>query len=249
MDHEAGQSLAHLQRATARLLTTTATMSDAQAREPSLLPGWTRGHVLTHIARNADAIGNLLRSARTGTPIPMYPSQQVRDGDIEAGSGRPSAALLADLRASAGALEAEAASLPDEAWPAMVHTRRGDAPARSALLMRLAEVEIHHVDLGFAYRPGDWPASFAPSQVGRVAAAFSGRAGVPDCLLLPEGADPVRIGPVAQSPAGAADGPPGGPLTVSGPAWAVLAWLISRGDGSPLSVDPPGALPVLPPWA
>lgn len=249
MDHEAGQLLAHLQRATARLLATAGTVSDAQAREPSLLPGWTRGHVLTHIARNADAIGNLLRSARTGTPIPMYPSQQVRDADIEAGSGRPASGLLADVRASAGTLEAEAASLPDEAWPVIVRTRQSDVPARAALLMRLAEVEIHHVDLGVGYRPSDWPATFAPAQLSRVAAAFAGRAGVPDCLLLPDGTDPVRIGPPAQAPGGPAAGSPGGPLTVSGPAWAMLAWLLSRGDGSGLSVDPPGTLPVLPPWA
>jgi hypothetical protein len=29
-------------------------LTDADARGPSLLPGWTRGHVLTHLARNAD---------------------------------------------------------------------------------------------------------------------------------------------------------------------------------------------------
>ena len=37
-----------------------------QARAPSLLPSWTRGHVLTHVARNADALANLLHTARTG---------------------------------------------------------------------------------------------------------------------------------------------------------------------------------------
>ena len=35
-------------------------LTDDQAREPSLLPGWSRGHVLTHLARNADAMVNLL---------------------------------------------------------------------------------------------------------------------------------------------------------------------------------------------
>jgi maleylpyruvate isomerase len=29
---------------------------EADVRAPSLLPGWTRGHVLSHIARNADGI-------------------------------------------------------------------------------------------------------------------------------------------------------------------------------------------------
>ncbi len=33
---------------------------------PSLLPGWTRGHVLTHIARNADSFVRVLEAARSG---------------------------------------------------------------------------------------------------------------------------------------------------------------------------------------
>ena len=54
-------SLGRLAAATTRLLATATAISDTQAREPSLLPGWSRGHVLTHIARNADGLGNLLR--------------------------------------------------------------------------------------------------------------------------------------------------------------------------------------------
>ena len=58
---------------------TVAALTDSQARAPSLLPGWTRGHVVTHLARNADALRNLLTWARTGIPTPMYPSRQARD--------------------------------------------------------------------------------------------------------------------------------------------------------------------------
>jgi len=46
--------------------------------EPSALPGWTRGHLLTHLARNADALVNLLTWARTGIPTPMYASPDQR---------------------------------------------------------------------------------------------------------------------------------------------------------------------------
>jgi hypothetical protein len=35
---------------------------------------------------------------------------------------------------------------------------------------------------------------------------------------------------------------------VSGPPRTVLAWLIGRGDGTGLEVDPAGPPPVLPPW-
>ena len=75
-------------------------LSDAQAREPSMLPGWSRGHVLTHLARNADAMVNLLTWARTGDETPMYPSREQRNADIEAGSGRPASDLVADVHAT-----------------------------------------------------------------------------------------------------------------------------------------------------
>ena len=62
---EASHSLDRLAAATERLLATATALGDAQVREASLLPGWTRGHVLTHLARNADGMINLLSWART----------------------------------------------------------------------------------------------------------------------------------------------------------------------------------------
>ena len=47
-------------------------MGDDAFAAPSTLPDWTRAHVLTHVARNADAMVNLLDWARTGTPTPAY---------------------------------------------------------------------------------------------------------------------------------------------------------------------------------
>jgi hypothetical protein len=43
-----------LTAATERLLDGLDGLSDVQVAGPSLLPGWTRGHVLTHLARNAE---------------------------------------------------------------------------------------------------------------------------------------------------------------------------------------------------
>src|ERR1035441_5721059 len=56
VDHEVSEWLDRLGAATARLLATSAGFTDAQVREPSLLPGWTRGHGLSHVARNADGL-------------------------------------------------------------------------------------------------------------------------------------------------------------------------------------------------
>src|SRR6516225_10421530 len=123
--NEASHSLDRLAAATDRLLATATALSDAQAREPSLLPGWTRGHVLSHIARNADGLRNLLIWARTGTETPMYASAESRSADIEAGAGRPAAALAADVGESAAAFAAEAAAMPDDAWTVQVRALRG----------------------------------------------------------------------------------------------------------------------------
>ncbi len=119
-----------LAAATARLRQTAARLSDAQAREDSGLPGWSRGHILAHLARNADSLRNLLSWARTGTETPQYASTSEREEGIEAGAGLPVAALLADLDASAAALDAEAGLLPDAAWAARV--RGGPAAAAAS---------------------------------------------------------------------------------------------------------------------
>src|ERR687890_258736 len=91
-----------IDEATGHLLRTIDDLTEDQARGPSLLPGWTRGHVLAHLARNADALINLTVWARTGVPTPMYPSREVRSATIEAQSGRPVAELRADILESHG---------------------------------------------------------------------------------------------------------------------------------------------------
>lgn len=148
--------------ATRRLTDAVGRLGDEDVRRPSLLPGWTRGHVLTHVARNGDALRNLLTWARTGVVTPAYPSQEARDAAISAGAGRPAAELLADLSASAAAFSAAAAAVPDDVWQVAVRVGDSDGfPAEQVLVRRLVEVELHHTDLGIGYRPADWPAAFA----------------------------------------------------------------------------------------
>lgn len=246
MRDEIGGELAAIDGATRRLLDSAAMLTDEQVREPSLLPGWTRGHVLTHLARNADGLANALRSARSGAEIPMYASVDGRDADIEAGAGRTAAELLADVRESAEAFAREAGLMPAGAWSALARRTPGGEtfPVAMVPLRRLGELEIHHADLGLGYGMRDWPAEFVDAYFPHVAGAWAGRAGVPHCLLSPEGTD--RLLPVG--PVGAAAPGPGVPV-VHGPAARLLAWLIGRDDGSGLRVTPDGEpLPVLPAW-
>lgn len=242
MDPTLAARLTGVEEATARLLATAATLTDDEARAPSPLPGWTRGHVLAHVARNADGLVNLLRWARTGVETPMYPSREARDADIEAGARRPAAELAADVRDSAAAFAAAAAGLPDEAWSATVRNPRGEFPARVALDLRRSEVEVHHVDLAAGYGPVDWPDDFVADHLARVAATFQGRRDVPSCLLTPEDAgEPLWIGPAGPA------GPGGAAVLVAGPPRDLLAWLLGRGAGEALATRG-GAPPALPAW-
>jgi maleylpyruvate isomerase len=152
--------------ATERLLKAAARLGDADMRAPSRLPGWTRGHVLTHIARGGNALTNLLTWARTGVETPAYRSQEARDADIEAGAGRPAAELLADVAESAAAFRAAVSGMPDDAWSFPVRGPVGpDFPAAQLLARRLTEIELHHTDLDIGYGPADWPSEFATMEL------------------------------------------------------------------------------------
>jgi maleylpyruvate isomerase len=153
--------------ATQRLLSTVRVLSEPELRAPSRLPGWTRAHVVAHLARNADAMRNLLVGVRSGTDRAAYASAEARAADIEAGSRRPPAELVADLADTAMALRTVARQLPDPAWRAEVRILDSvPFPASELLTRRLVEVELHHADLGSGYRPADWPAPFAAMELG-----------------------------------------------------------------------------------
>ncbi|SBT44352.1 maleylpyruvate isomerase family mycothiol-dependent enzyme [Micromonospora auratinigra] len=226
-----------LDAATDRLLRSVAAFGPADAAGPSLLPGWTRGHVLTHLARNADAFVNLLTAARTGEDIPMYASPQARTADIEAGAGRSPAELLDDLRAGSARFAAAVEAMPVEAWAATVQTRRGPWPAATLVWGRLREVEVHHVDLAAGYRPADWPDAFAQRLLHEVTTGLAADPGAPAMVLRFDG---VRHEIVVGDPEGAP--------TVTGPAPELAAWLIGRSAGEVLTVTPDGPLPTPPEW-
>jgi maleylpyruvate isomerase len=127
---------------------------------PSRLPGWTIGHVLTHLARNADSMVRVLVAADRGEVIDRYEGGQARrDAEIEAGAPRPADELVADVRTTIWSLE--------QTWS--THTRwegrSREAPGRESPVselpfMRWREVEVHRTDLGLGYEPSDWPAEY-----------------------------------------------------------------------------------------
>jgi maleylpyruvate isomerase len=155
-----------IDHATQRLLDDARTIPEADLRAPSLLPSWTRAHVLAHVARGADAMRNLLIGARSGQDRAAYPSAQAREADIERGAAMSAKDLTADLADSAMALRTIVKQLPDEAWQVRVRVLdSAPFPAAELLTRRLVEVELHHCDLAVRYSPADWPTAFATMEL------------------------------------------------------------------------------------
>ena len=148
--------------AQAALLADIADLSDDVARRPSRLPGWSVGHVLTHIARNADSVVWRLEGAARGELRDQYPGGlEQRAGDIDARrgptGGRAGAPTCGGARTpSSGRM----ADLSLAAWDAPSRTSRGVVEdSRDAVLSRWREVVVHHGDIGLG------PVPFPPALV------------------------------------------------------------------------------------
>jgi len=158
-----------------RLLTLIDGLTDDDCRKPSVLPGWTVGHVLTHLARNADSHTGMFRAAQRGEVGFQYPGgADQRTGDIEAGAGRPAADLVADVTAAVAGLEAAWADTTDEVW----RTGRGRVDARGdvgldeLVFRRWRETEVHHNDLGIGFTWARWSPAYVDEELRRATARY-----------------------------------------------------------------------------
>jgi len=165
------------QAAQQRLLATLETVTDDIARQPSQLPGWTVGHVLTHLARNADSHVRRIEGAARDEVVDQYGGgAEGRAAEIEAGAGRPAAELVEDVRATAEAVDAAFASLPPAAWGRSTRAVSGALlPAEALPFSRWREVEIHHVDLGLGFECEDWSEGFVSGELPRALATVPRR--------------------------------------------------------------------------
>ncbi|MFG2877917.1 maleylpyruvate isomerase family mycothiol-dependent enzyme [Streptomyces sp. NPDC048337] len=221
--------LRSVREATDRLLTAVAKLDNAALSEQSHLPDWTRGHILAHLARNADALVNVLEGR------PMYESASARDADIERDSGRPLEEHLADLRDSGARFLATGE--PAQDWSRTVELRNGVTDlAANVPFRRLVEVELHHVDLNIGYELSDLPDEFTGREIDFLADRWSARPEVPPTALVADDGRHWRTGS-AGDPA----------VTVSGTAAGLLAWLAGRGDKGASLTASGGPLPELPP--
>lgn len=216
-----------IEAATALFLSTMDTLADDEF-DVVVLPGWTRRHVVAHVAANAHALRRLVAWARTGTRTPMYASPDERGREIELGARRPPAVLRATARESAAELAADLAALPADRWQAEVVTAQGrTVPATEILWMRTREVAVHAVDLRAGTDFADLPDGVCAALVADVAAWRDRKANGP-ALTLVAGDRTWHV---------AGDGEP---VLVNASVPELAAWLTGRRR--------PPSLPGLPPW-
>ncbi|HSV39859.1 MAG TPA: maleylpyruvate isomerase family mycothiol-dependent enzyme [Nocardioidaceae bacterium] len=218
--------------ATTRYLEALTTLSDEDCRAPSSLPGWSRGHVITHLSRNADALVNLLHWGQTGVESPMYSSSEQRDADIETGSGRSVDELREDAVASCGRFVQAANELHTSRFDVDVTRTPGSPPFPVTRVcgMRRTEIEVHHADLLIGYSAYDWPEDFVTHLLDRR------RKELEDPQMTWRLTDTGETIPLGN----------GGP-EISGHSADLAWWLIGRGTGEGL-VSSTGSLPDLGRW-
>jgi maleylpyruvate isomerase len=220
--------------ATARYLDALTVLPDDQVRAPSVLPGWTRAHVITHLSRNADALAKALDGALSGEVRAMYSSQEQRDADIEAGADRSAAELRDDAVASAGRWHRSADELHASHLDALFSRVPGGPtwPVSRAGAMRRIEVEVHHADLGAGYTAENWPTDLLADLMARRRSELAASGPALEWFATDTG---------ERWSAGE------GPL-VTGRAADLVWWLLGRGSGEHLQ-STHGALPQLGRWA
>ncbi|MEV6054750.1 maleylpyruvate isomerase family mycothiol-dependent enzyme [Streptomyces sp. NPDC052107] len=219
-----------------RLVRAAAGLSGTELRDRSGLPGWTRGHVLAHVAHGVEAYVWLLRLAHTGrAPAPRTDAVTLAAA-VERDAALSAERLAARLRESLDRFAARARTLPAPAWDRLVPALAGwRHPAWYLLPRCLRELETHHLDLGVGHGTGQWPDGYVSWALDDTLTTLRAQ-GFP--LASVEAVDLGRRWSVASA----------GP-SVAGAGHQVLGWLSGRTPAGVLTTDSPARLlPAPPAW-
>ena len=219
-----------LEQHTASLLATAGSLRDLE--HDSFCPGWTRAHILTHLARNGDGMANLVRAAVDGYPATMYANPQARDLDIEVGASREPHVILADLETTANAALEALRRLGPEHSDVLVERTPGGRTFRAGVLpyLRLREVVYHHIDLDAGFTFDDVEPELLAMFLDREVTSLARNPEAPSIRIHSDEGDSYDVGD-----------DPG--IVVTGPRAGVVLWLARR---LPSEVQGSPALPDLP---
>lgn len=222
-------------RGTAFFARKLAELSDDDVAQPSLLPDWTRAHVIAHVGYNARALTRLLEWARTGVETPMYASADHREREIRDGATLSPIALRHLVAHSTIHLDVEWRDLPAAAWSNIVRTAQGrTVPVSQIVWMRTREVWIHAVDLDNGAGFADLPAEVLDGLLTDITGSWRQRGQGLDLALRPTDRDTGHaVGDAAT-------------VEILGTAADLTRW--ATGRGARRLVCPTGAVPAAPRW-
>lgn len=225
-------TVAMIAHETERLVDTAASLANDAVLAPSLCEGWSRGHVLTHVARNAEGLARVCRAVLDGTDETMYAADDVRDADIAAGCRRSAAALVADVRESSAVLEPLLERLgPEQTGRTAERTPGGVLMAAERVrYLRLRELVYHHVDLNAGFTFEHVSPELLRLFLDETVTNLRRHPDAPGLTIRTAEGDTQSVGD--------------GATHVSGTRAAVLAWL-ARGQTGGVRADRP--LPAVPP--
>lgn len=212
-------------------LATVESLADDEMTAPSLCEGWTRADVIAHVSSNGRALVKLIDWATSGEERPLYASRDARSQEIAALAALPRQELVGELRESARNFAEQAQRLGGELAAAEVQLNGKALPATSIVALRIAEVVVHHHDLGSAWTIEEAdPDSLLNNALEAVVRSLRAK-GSPGMTLVTEERDECVIGD--------------GGLRVVSDREGLLQWL-ARGDAEHIDVD--GPVPVPPSW-
>jgi maleylpyruvate isomerase len=221
-------------RGTAYFARSLAELTDDDLDGDSLLAGWTRKHVIAHVAYNAAALCRLMAWAATGVETPMYESPEQRSQEIKQGATLSAAALRNLFDHTVARLAEMWRHLPATGWDADVRTAQGrTVPAAETAWMRTREVWIHAVDLDNGARFGDFPDIVLDSLLADIVGMWRTKDLGADLVLHIDGRASLAIGEGCDA------------RVVGGPLAAVVRWAAGRGA---IGLTANGEVPQPPPW-
>jgi maleylpyruvate isomerase len=149
---------------------------------PSLLPRFTRGHVVTHLANKAKAHALLFGGPAVGEIRQLHPVGYDAEAAADSGAGRSAAELRSDLEGSFELLQAAWDALEDRMWDGLGGMAAGPRTMTEIIGRHLRNVEVHHVDLDIGYRVSDWPSVFVEGELTKRIGTLPSRADHADLL-------------------------------------------------------------------
>jgi maleylpyruvate isomerase len=179
-----------------RLLASLAPLTDADFRSPSLLPRWTRGHVVTHLANKTKTLVWVFDGPAAGEIRRQFPVEQDHDLAADTGAARSASELRSELERSFEFVEAAWDGLGGELWGRQGIVTPGPRTMAEIVGRHLRDVEVHHVDLDIGYRVSDWPPHFVEGELTKRLRALPDRAVHSDLLAWLLGRAPAPdLGP------------------------------------------------------